>query len=54
MHTHPDVTFAWEEPLRDARSVKAGSGDVKGSHEEQPAHLTDRGGPEEALGDYEV
>lgn len=54
MHTHPDVTFAGEESLRDARSVKAGSSDVKGGHEEQPAHLTNSGGPEEALGDYEV
>lgn len=47
--TYPDVTFARKESLRDAGSVKAGSGDVKGSHEEQPAHLTDCGGPEEAL-----
>lgn len=54
MDTYPDVTFAWKESLRDAGGVKAGSGDVEGRHEEQPAHLTDSGGPEEALRDYEV
>lgn len=54
IHTHPDVTFAGEESLRDARGVKAGSSDVQGSHEEEPAHLSYSGGPEEALWDYEV
>lgn len=54
MDTHPDVTFAREESLRDARGIKAGSGDVQDGHEEQPAHLTNSGGPEEAFRDYEV
>lgn len=52
--THPDVTFAREESLRDTCGVQAGSGDVQDGHEEQPAHLTHGGGPQEALTDHKV
>lgn len=52
--THPDVTLAREESLGDACCVQAGSGDVQDGHEEQPAHLTHGGGPQEALRDHKV
>lgn len=52
--THPNVTFARKESLRNASGVKAGSGDVESSHEEEPAHLAHGGGPQEALSDHKV
>lgn len=54
MGVEPDVTFAREKSLRDTCGVQAGSGDVQDSHEEQPAHLTHGGGPQEALSDHKV
>lgn len=54
IHTHPDVTLAGEESLGYTRGVQAGSGDVQDGHEEQPAHLTHGGGPQEALCDHKV
>lgn len=53
-NTHPDVKLAREEALRNAGSVQPCTRDVHHSHEEEPAHLPDRGGLHEPLGDGEV
>lgn len=52
--THPDVTLSGKEPLWDAGGVQTGSGDVERGHQQQPAHLTDGGGFDQALADYKV
>ena len=52
--SYPYVEFSREEALRNARSIKAGSGDVHHSHEEEPAHLAHGGGLDETLRDRKV
>lgn len=52
--THPDVTLAGEEPLRDAGGVQASSSNVERGHEQQPAHLAHGGGLNQSLADDEV
>lgn len=54
MRLEPYVEFSREEALRNARSIKAGSGDVHHSHEEEPAHLAHGGGLDETLRDRKV
>lgn len=52
--SYPNVKFSRKEALRNASSIKASSGDVHDSHEEEPAHLAHRGGLDEALGNSKV
>lgn len=52
--TYPDVALSREEPFRDASGVQAGSGDVEGGHEQQPAHLSHGGGFDQTLADDKV
>lgn len=52
--THPDVTLAGEEPLRDAGGIQARAGDVERGHEQQPAHLAHGGGLDQTLADDKV
>lgn len=52
--TYPDIALSREEPLGDASGVQAGSGDVEGGHEQQPAHLAHGGGFDQTLADDKV
>lgn len=52
--TYPDIALSREEPFRDASGVQAGSGDVEGGHEQQPAHLSHGGGFDQTLADDKV
>ncbi|TKC37415.1 hypothetical protein EI555_010717 [Monodon monoceros] len=54
MRLEPYVEFSRQEALRNPRGIKASSGDVRHSHEEEPAHLARRGGLDEALRDCKV
>ena len=54
MRLEPYVGFSREEPLGNPCGIKASSGDVHRSHEEEPAHLAHHGGLDEALHDCKV
>lgn len=52
--THPDVTLAREESLRDAGGIERSTSDVQACHECQPAYLPHGGCFQEPLRDDKV